>query len=666
MPPRANLPESLPGEITFRRGEHGLTDSGAWWMRSWLDANSVGAFASSSLGDVHTRKYHGLLVAAPEGMGKHVFLSRLDACWIRPDGAEVPLYTNLHPGAVWPKGVDDLVSFQQGLCPRWHWSHGPFELTRSLAMHGSLPAVLFRYEALGEGHLRLIPRFAFRDMHHLTRENPWLQGHETRTAHGSLFHPYQGLPNLHLSFSVPAPFTPHFHWIKQIHLFREAERGFEAHEDLATPGHYDLKIQAGEPIYVAASLSRGLSELNKVWADEMARRQFEWDRCQKGAVDTAHGHLRYHGRQFLVHSDGHDGICAGYPWFGQWGRDAMISLPGLTIGSNRSEAALAILKDFARARKDGLIPNYLNADGNHAYNSVDASLWFFRTVQMYLDQTGDTRGVLDHLAPAMVDILSTFSAGRARHVRVTDTGFLWVGNAHTQLTWMDAEVFGKPVTPRHGMAVELNALWYNALVFVEALLTKDGQPFPAELKARIPSLAAHFTDVFAGGPWPWLADTVHEGGADYSLRPNQVFAAALPHSPLPLETRRRLLAAVAEHLVTPYGLRTLSPRDPRYRGRYEGDGPARDSAYHQGTVWPWLVGAYVDASLAVAEDRPRRARELLETFAPLWSEGPRHYGVGGLAEIYDGDAPHRPAGCISQAWSVAEVIRARMALAAAK
>jgi predicted glycogen debranching enzyme len=337
----------------------------------------------------------------------------------------------------------------------------------------------------------------------------------------------------------------------------------------------------------------------------------------------------------------------------------MIALPGLTLYSGREALALEILKTFADARRDGLIPNYLNADGHHAYNSVDASLWFFMAAQEYLARTGDHAGVKKHLFEAMSDILTAFLSGRAPQVRCRESGLLWVGNPETQLTWMDACVHGRPVTPRHGMAVELNALWYNALQFFLEFCGEAKLAAPPGLGDCALRAKQSFWKTLTAEPWPWLADTVNEHGPDTSLRPNQIFAVSLPHSPLTREQQILVVEAVAAHLVTPVGLRTLAPGDPRYLGRYEGDGASRDRAYHQGTVWPWLVGAYVAARLRTAPDRPAAALELSRTFAPLFGAARTEYGVGGIAEIYDGNAPHRPAGCITQAWSVGEVIRAR-------
>ncbi|MBN8219060.1 MAG: glycogen debranching enzyme family protein [Spirochaetes bacterium] len=647
----------MPGEIPVDRGIGESPD--VFTSREWLETNRLGAHASSTLCDAHSRKYHGLLVAPIPGGGKHVFLSKFEAELVI-DGEVFALSSSFFPNTMCPDSWKRLARFVQGPVPRWLWSEGPWQTERQLLLVEKSNTLLLRYDHRGPGALlRLRPFLAYRDMHHLARENGFLSGAAHAEPSGVRFEPYASMPPLRLAWSAPGEFKAAPDWYRGFEYPVEAMRGFESHEDLFTPGVLEIPLRADEPLFLSASIESNVEKLPDLWAAEFGARQDEWNRLHGDPAGRDLAPLKYHGRHFLVTCGKPPSICAGYPWFAEWGRDAMIALPGLTLYSGRDALALDILATFAGARRDGLIPNYLNADGRHAYNSVDASLWFFAAVQEYLARTGDHEGVLKYLFAAMADILDAFRTGRAPQVQCRENGLLWVGNPGTQLTWMDACVHGRPVTPRHGMAVELNALWYNALQFFLEFCNTARKPAPPALGECALRAKQAFWKTFSAGPWPWLADTVNEHGADASLRPNQIFAVSLPHSPLSREQQALVVEAVARNLVTPVGLRTLAPGDPRYLGRYEGDGEARDRAYHQGTVWPWLVGAYVAAALKTAPDRKAAARGLSETFAPLFSPARTEYGVGGIAEIYDGNAPHRPAGCITQAWSVGEIIRAR-------
>jgi predicted glycogen debranching enzyme len=298
--------------------------------------------------------------------------------------------------------------------------------------------------------------------------------------------------------------------------------------------------------------------------------------------------------------------------------------------------------------------------GENSYNSVDASLWFFWSLGQYLKATKDLKGVEKHLLPAMIDILETFSSGKAPHVSVDPTtGLLWAGSVHTQLTWMDAQVFGKPVTPRYGLAVEINALYHYGLELTIDIAKKVKATVPAHFASEKKKIEKYFEEVFVHPTHGGLCDVINEHGQDSKIRPNQVFALSLSQKLLSDKTRKKVLALVESDLLTPYGLRTLSPADPAYRSHYRGDGPARDSAYHQGTVWPWLLGAYVEAALALASEPAVKARELLVYFKPLFEDHLLQVGVGSLSEVFDAQEPYKAGGTPSQAWSVAEAIRAQ-------
>jgi glycogen debranching enzyme len=364
------------------------------------------------------------------------------------------------------------------------------------------------------------------------------------------------------------------------------------------------------------------------------------------------------GRQFLIKTpSGRPAIIAGYPWFESWGRDTLISLSGLTFCTGRVEEGIEILTEIGRHEHKGLLPNFFSADGTpDAYNTVDSSLLYFRAVQEFLRSTGDAKLVYGLFWPVMKRILSHFMEGTMYGIGMDIRGLLQAGDRQTALTWMDASVGGTPVTPRHGCAVEINALWYNALCFTSVLAKGFNDPVFSD-REIIPLVRRSFKETFWNSEGDCLGDVFNDGKLDTAIRPNQIFAVALPFSPLDTAEQKSVVRTVRKQLLTPCGLRTLSPDNPAYRGLYRGNGAVRDAAYHQGTVWPWLLGPFGEAALRVATDRVAE-KESLRTYLHHFLQGHmREAGIGSVSEVFDGDAPHHPGGCIAQAWSVAELIR---------
>ncbi|MEW6333346.1 MAG: amylo-alpha-1,6-glucosidase, partial [Thermodesulfobacteriota bacterium] len=400
------------------------------------------------------------------------------------------------------------------------------------------------------------------------------------------------------------------------------------------------------------------------WDAEMGRRQSEEARDEAIADgfdpedrEVLLALLRA-GRQFLITTpSGRSTIVAGYHWFGGWGRDALIALPGLTFCTGRIEQGVAILSEMGRHEKDGLIPNFFTADGTPAaYNTVDGSLLYFWSVQELHRIAGDGDLIRSRFWPVMKRIIERFMTGTRYGIGMDDRGLLHAGEADTALTWMDATVEGVPVTPRRGYPVEINALWFNALSYARRLAAEFGdprQPFDGPLSL----LRRSFRETFWIPRDGYLGDVVSEGILDPSIRPNQLFAVSLPYSPLDAGEQAGVVRTVRERLLTPCGIRTLSPDDPAYRGCYRGDPRQRDAAYHQGTVWPWLLGPYGEAALRVAQDREREKAVLRRHIRLFLQTHLREAGIGSVSEVFDGDPPHRPGGCIAQAWSVAELIR---------
>ncbi len=647
----------------------------------WIETNACGGYAASTLLNAHTRKYHGLLVAAlRDPPGRFVLLSKLDDVLLAGE-RELPLSLHLYNRCrVPPDGDLCLDGFTQDESPAWRFRAGEIELEKRVLLLHKRNTVLIGYRLVSAPpiplRLRLRPLLAYRGIHDLQRENDYLNADVDRAHGGFRIQPFQGMPTLYVRTSGAADIHPEPLWYRRFDYPRERERGFPDREDLFSPATITVALPPEGWLIVAAGIDGDEDSLLAAWDAELARRGAEAARTRAAVVaavgpaspqaDRLAALMTAGDRFFFQAPDGRTSLIAGFPWFDDWSRDTLIALPGLMLASGRTGEALAILKGIAARERNGMLPNFFAADpARHAYNSADASLWFFRAVQQIIDAGLLMDTVRAELWPVMRRIVTAYRQGADPAIGTDETGMLFAGGPETQLTWMDATVNGRPVTARHGAAVELNALWYNALVFARELAQAFNEPLPfdADLPERL-------RDVFRRRFWlpseEYLADVWRPDAVDTSVRPNQILAVALPHSPLTNAQQTAVVLRVQRELFTPRGLRTLSPRDHAYRGRYEGDGAARDGAYHQGTVWPWLLGPFCDAFLRVNPHRRQAARMLEEAIAPLLDfaiEGP---GLGNFPELFDGDPPQRPAGCFAQAWSSGELIRVLIALARAQ
>ena len=430
----------------------------------------------------------------------------------------------------------------------------------------------------------------------------------------------------------------------------------DAHEDLFSYGIFRRELRKGERFAVIASTGEvaGRDPFELV-EKQRARRRIVADIA--GADDDVARTLALAADAFVVRR-GEDlrTIVAGYPWFTDWGRDTMIALPGICLTTGRQDDAKRILRAFARNVDSGMLPNRFPDVGEAPeYNTVDATLWFFVAAHRYLEATHDASFVREELLPVFEDIVAWHDRGTRFGIRVDSDGLLTAGEPGVQLTWMDAKVGDWVVTPRQGKPVEIQALWYNALTILAALQKRAGRhPEAAALARRAKQVKERFVAAFWNDAAGCLYDVVDGDRRDASIRPNQVLALSLPYPLLPKDKARSVLRVVEAKLLTPYGLRSLAPDDPAYLGRYEGDPARRDAAYHQGTVWSWLLGCYADALVKTngALGTPK-ARKAVEGIVPHLREA----GLGMISEIFDGDAPHAPRGCPAQAWSVAEVLR---------
>ncbi len=633
----------------------------------WLETNQEGSYASSTIASLNTRKYHGLLVSHNcELGGDYVLLSKLEPS-IFYDEKEFNLGVNQYPGTINPQGHKYIESFSPLPFPQtiYEIKEAGIKVAQEIQMPLGKNGILIRFRILKTPKpikLRLYPLLAFRNVHTLTKSNFALNPRIEKITDKFIvykLHPYAILPELFFTSSVNFDFFTSPRWNLNVQYAQEQKRGFDFEEDLFCPGIIEQELQEGQDLIIQFCTNFPTENPESLWnLEENRRKQMQREfQISKDLI----GPLKMQSRH-LITQDEISGwsIIAGRPWFGIWGRDTMISLPGLTFYCGRINLGIEILKNYCKYEKNGLLPNYLPSKKGESpsFNSIDSSLWFFWTLQEFLKITGDLKTLVKNFSAILYRIAKAYLETVPEYLTQISNGLLWTGNENTQITWMDARVHGVPVTPRHGLAVEINALWYNALCFLDNIQEHFSKEHRLSLKGHIKKLDNSFQKTFWIEEKGYLADVVNDKGQDVSLRPNQIFAVSLPYSPIDQKYGRKIIASIEKELLTPEGLRTLSPKDPAYRGRYEGTPESRDGAYHQGTVWPWLVGHFCEAYIKVAEDKKKAAKYLQNYFRPLYKDHLKEYGVLSIAEIFDGDMPRRPSGCPFQAWSVGEAIRA--------
>ena len=628
------------------------------FKQEWLEANGLGGYASSTVSGANTRRYHGLLVPAVHPpVGRFVLLSKLEER-VLVDGRTYELSSNQYRGAIHPRGFELLASFERDLFPVFEYAFDGFRLRKTIAAIHDENTTVILYElvqATASVTLELRPFIAGRDYHSLTHANGAIR-REGRLEDGVFsLQPYDGVPELFLQVAGAA-YSSSPDWYYGFEYPVEEERGLDAFEDLFTPGTFTHSLGPGERVAVIASTRNPAGRDGaRLLMSEAARRESV---VRKAPAPGSLGRtLVLAADQFIVRRGaGRRTVIAGYHWFTDWGRDTMISLPGLCLSTGRFEDARQILLAFAESVSEGMLPNRF-PDGGEApeYNTADATLWFFVAAQQYLDSSADEPFVRGTLLPVLREIVACHERGTRHNIHADSDGLLIAGTGADQLTWMDARIGDEAVTPRHGKPVEINALWYNALSIVAGFERRWGTEEAASgLEAKAATARVRFRELFWNETAGCLYDVVDGYTRDPSLRPNQLFAISLPHPLLDGADAERVLATVEAKLLTPVGLRTLSLDDPRFLPTYTGPPWQRDRAYHQGTVWPWLLGPYVSALIRVrGAEGVAEARQILAALEPYLHD----VCAGGLAEIYDGAPPHAPRGCISQAWSVAEVLR---------
>jgi len=628
--------------------------------REWLETNGLGGFASSTIIGANTRRYHALLtVATQPPVGRMVLLSKLEETVVVA-GERFEISTNEYAGAIHPQGFTMLEGFRLDPLPVFTYVCGSARIEKSVFMVQDANTTVVQYKLLESAatdsvELEVRPFIAFRDSHSTTHENSALDGSVQQESGSASVAPYAGLPRLyfaHNGFQLDEAGC----WYNNFLYRAERERGLDHKEDLFSPLVLRFRLSEGKEATIIASTEPHKADAAaKFRQQEIARRKAV---AARAVVDDEFVRvLTSAADQYLVRrGDGYT-VMAGYPWFADWGRDAMISLPGLTLFNGRADVAKGILRAWAQHVDCGMLPNRFPEAGEAPeFNTVDATLWFFEAMRAYAVATGDYDFVRDALYGVLRDIVEWHVKGTRYNIRMMEDGLLNAGEPGVQLTWMDAKVGDWVVTPRIGKPVEIQALWFNALKIMEEFSVRFGRAQDAKRFKSLSNLAeSTFNSVFWNEEAGCLYDVVGEV-PDASIRPNQIFAASLPHSMLSSERARAVVEVVERELLTPYGLRTLNRENPNYRGRYDGDARSRDSAYHQGTVWPWLLGPFITAYMKVhgsGADFRAHALEMLQPLRAHLCEA----GLGQISEVFDGDLPQKPRGCFAQAWSVAEVLR---------
>ncbi len=626
----------------------------------WIETNGLGGFASSTITGSNTRRYHSLLVAAMKPPVERLsLLSKLDETIVCGDD-KFELGTNQYKGAVSPKGFSFIKSFSKSLLPEWVFElPNGIELKKTIACVQGENATIIIYEVLKAKTtftLELLPLISGRDFHALIHANE-LTNRKTEFANATLIvKPEKEIPGFFI-VAEGSEFKEKPDWYYNFEYLVEQYRGQECLEDLFTPGILSKELKKGEKfgVIITTEDPEGKNAIS-LFKEEKLRKEELIAQC-KGETEKT---LTLASDQFVV-KRGADlkTIIAGYHWFSDWGRDTMIALPGICLSTKRYADAKKILLAFAESVDQGMLPNRFPDYGEAPeYNTVDASLWFFIAIKKYLEATNDKKFVLQQLLPVLTEVIDWHFKGTRFNIHANNDGLLFQGTEGQQLTWMDARVGDWVVTPRIGKAVEISALWFNSIMIYSELLKLNKEKAESmKYLAYAEKIKNQFTGFYWNDNLKCLYDFVNDDYKDESIRPNQLFAISLPYQLIDGTKAKQILKTVKEKLYTPAGLRSLSMDHADYKGHYGGDQLTRDGAYHQGTVWSWLLGPYIDAIIKVKGNKgTEEARDVIEKFEYHFNEA----GIGTVSEIFDGDAPHAPRGCIAQAWSVGELLRVVM------
>ena len=617
--------------------------------RELIRSNRAGSYASTTIIGCNTRKYHGLLVCPLEEMDgeHHVLLSTLDASVVQHD-KKFNLGIHKYEGDLYvPRGHKYVREFDTTKASHLVYRVGGVVLSKEVMLVSEAEQVLIKYtlvDAHSDTLLQLQPFLAFRNYHELSKANLYANTKYTPVENGIMSRLYDGYPALYMQCSKPVDFIPVPDWYYNIEYMEEQKRGYDYKEDLYVPGYFEMPIKKGESVIFSASTSEiGPGGLKKKFTSEMNLRI---------PKDSLKACLLNAAQQFIVRKKDSTEIKAGFPWFGTWGRDTFMALPGLTLTTGDLQTALNVIDSMVVKMKHGLFPNTA-IHGKPAFNSSDAPLWFIRALQEYVKYDPEF-DIWKKYGKAIKEVLETYRSGEAGIVRMLDNGLIHSKEEGKPLTWMDSVIDGHLVTPRPGLVVEVNALWYNAVCQALKWSEKRDRAF-FKSWSHLPELIRDsFVEHFWSSEEEYLADYVDGDVKDFSVRPSQVIAVSVDFSPLTAEMKKSILDVVESELLTPRGLRSLSPKNEAYKGVYEGDQVKRNTAYHQGTVWPWFLEHYAKAVLDVHKNSGKgRVKKIFEGF----EEEMNRRGIGSISEIYDGNPPHIGRGAISQATGVAALLR---------
>ena len=629
--------------LTFDKSELGNLEYSL--QREMLATDRIGGYMSTTIVCCNTRRYHGLIVAPIDDSGRtYVLLSSLDETVIQHDQT-FNLALHRFPGVYEPRGHKYITDFEYTPTPTITYRVGGVILKKEMLWIHKRTQLMIRYtlvDAHSETRLRLRPFLAFRDKHALTRANMAADGRSYPAVNGVKCRLYGSFPWLYLQTSKPGTeFVPAPDWYYNFEYQQDIARGYEGHEDLLTTGYFETELKKGESIIFSASLDEmgSTKTIEELFEGSIARRTHKIDFISC---------LEHSARQFLIRRPGNrTEVISGYPWHGVSGRQTFVSLPGITLEQDHKEDCIDALDYEVRTMQDGMF-----AGDASAAVAADAPLWFFWTLQRLEEQIG-AKAVWERYGEAMKRVLEAYKQGVAGRVLLNENGLVWASSERVPLTWMNSVIDGVPVTPRNGYQVEVNALWYNAVRYTLRLAGEHGDKKFVKAWESLPErTAASFNELFRL-PEGYLADCIGCEGTSKEIRPNMILACGLPYKMIDEQTQLEVIRTVSQHLLTPKGLRTLSPRNPLYKGSQEGTPAERDFAGKNGSVWPWLLSFYVRACFDVNGDSfLPQAEEMLANF----EEDIQTYGIGSIGELFDADPPFSPRGAISQAWSVAAVL----------
>lgn len=629
--------------------------------REWLVTNGLGGYASSSLSGANTRRYHGLLVAALNPpASRTVMVSKIEESLVFQRGSMVSLSANRYPGAIHPAGFQHLEGFERLPLPAFHYEVDGCRLVKRVFMPYGSNTVVVEYENSGgcAYSLLLNPLFVHRDYHSLFSENEYFNyWADWKSPDSAAIYAHYGAPALYFSFSK-GTFRQQRNWFRNFEYQKEAYRGLDYREDAFSMGEVEVALAPGERAFLTFSLDEAMAQTDAgmLKEEEIARLNALRPQGRKG--ESFFADLVQAADQFVVYrqSSGGQTIIAGYHWFTDWGRDSMIAMRGLVIALGKQELAKSIIRTFLQYLDGGMLPNRFPDQGEQPeYNTIDATLWLFVVLHEYCEKFGDL-AFIETVFPQLRQAIEAHIQGTRFNIHALPEGLLFGGEGIAQLTWMDARVGDYVVTPRHGCPVEINALWYNALMIFNRFAGLIGKTESRhdELAAQV---KASFRKYFLNEQG-YLNDVVIPGEyADDSIRPNQIYALSLPFPLLGKKAGGKVLRIVREQLLTPLGLRSLAPGHPDFAPVYGGDQWHRDSAYHQGTAWAYLLGEYWLAHLKINGFSAEARAEVQKMMGPLRRHFYEEGCIHGIAEIFDGAEPGETRGCIQQAWSVGMALK---------